>query len=109
MKHHDQVADAFGSTAAAYLTSQTHATGADLQTLAESVAATPGSKVLDMELAQATRVSAVAPHAQEEVVGIRHRVANAGNVVDGAATDRGLTNIRTQQGAAENVAVRSRS
>ena len=31
MKHHDQVADAFGTTAAAYLTSAVHATGADLQ------------------------------------------------------------------------------
>ncbi|HXZ06522.1 MAG TPA: SAM-dependent methyltransferase, partial [Paraburkholderia sp.] len=26
MKHHDQVADAFGSTAASYLTSHVHAT-----------------------------------------------------------------------------------
>ena len=32
MKHHDQVADAFGSTAAAYLTSPSHASGADLET-----------------------------------------------------------------------------
>lgn len=40
MKHHDQVADAFGTTAAAYLTSTVHATGADLQTLADAVSAT---------------------------------------------------------------------
>jgi hypothetical protein len=34
VKLHDQVADAFGSTAAACLTSVVHATGADLQELA---------------------------------------------------------------------------
>ncbi len=34
MKRHDQVADAFGSMAPAYLTSQVHASGADLQNLA---------------------------------------------------------------------------
>ena len=49
MKHHDQVADAFGSTAAAYLTSPTHATGADLRTLAESIAATPDATTLVTE------------------------------------------------------------
>lgn len=49
MKHHDQVAEAFGSTAAAYLTSTVHATGADLQTLAATFAATCGNDVvLDM-------------------------------------------------------------
>lgn len=48
MKHHDQVADAFGTTAAAYLTSTVHATGADLQTLADAVSATPDAAVLDL-------------------------------------------------------------
>ena len=62
MKHHDQVADAFGSTAASYLTSQVHATGADLQTLAAAVAATPGATVLDMGCGAGHASFAVAPH-----------------------------------------------
>ena len=101
MKHHDQVADAFGSTAAAYLTSQTHATGADLQTLAESIAATPDAKVLDMGCGAGHASFAVAPHAKEVVA---YDIApQMLATVDGAAKDRGLTNIRTQQGAAETL------
>ena len=64
MKHHDQVADAFGSTAAAYLTSQTHATGADLRMLAEAIAATPDATVLDMGCGAGHASFAVAPHAR---------------------------------------------
>lgn len=107
MKHHDQVADAFGSTAAAYLTSQTHATGADLQTLAESIAATPDAKVLDMGCGAGHASFAVAPHAKEVVA---YDIAPPMlATVDGAAKDRGLTNIRTQQGAAETLPFDDRS
>lgn len=99
MKHHDQVADAFGSTAAAYLTSPTHATGADLRMLAESVAATPDATVLDMGCGAGHASFAVAPHAKEVVA---YDIAPAMlATVDGAARERGLANIRTQQGAAE--------
>jgi ubiquinone/menaquinone biosynthesis C-methylase UbiE len=99
MKHHDQVADAFGSTAAAYLTSQTHATGADLRTLAESIAATPDATVLDMGCGAGHASFAVAPHAREVVA---YDIApQMLATVAGAALERGLANIRTQQGAAE--------
>jgi ubiquinone/menaquinone biosynthesis C-methylase UbiE len=101
MKHHDQVADAFGSTAAAYLTSQTHATGADLRTLAESIAATPDATVLDMGCGAGHASFAVAPHAKEVVA---YDIAPPMlATVEGAAKERGLANIRTQQGAAETL------
>ncbi|WP_341312891.1 class I SAM-dependent methyltransferase [Paraburkholderia sp. IMGN_8] len=101
MKHHDQVADAFGSTAAAYLTSQTHATGADLQTLAEAIAATPGATVLDMGCGAGHASFAVAPHAKAVVA---YDIApQMLATVEGAAKDRGLANIRVQQGAAETL------
>ncbi|OWJ62899.1 class I SAM-dependent methyltransferase [Paraburkholderia caledonica] len=101
MKHHDQVADAFGSTAAAYLTSPTHATGADLGTLAESIAATPDATVLDMGCGAGHASFAVAPHAKEVVA--YDIAAPMLATVEGAAKDRGLANIRTQQGAAEKL------
>ncbi|MFL9962601.1 class I SAM-dependent methyltransferase [Paraburkholderia sediminicola] len=101
MKHHDQVADAFGSTAAAYLTSQTHATGADLRMLADSIAATPDATVLDMGCGAGHASFAVAPHAQEVIA---YDIApQMLATVDGAARERGLANIRTQQGAAETL------
>jgi ubiquinone/menaquinone biosynthesis C-methylase UbiE len=101
MKHHDQVADAFGSTAAAYLTSPTHATGADLRMLAESVAATPDATVLDLGCGAGHGSFAVAPHAKEVLA--YDIAAPMLATVDGAARERGLANIRTQQGAAETL------
>ncbi|ASV96848.1 class I SAM-dependent methyltransferase [Paraburkholderia aromaticivorans] len=99
MKHHDQVADAFGSTAAAYLTSPTHATGADLRTLAEAIAATPDATVLDMGCGAGHASFAAAPHAKAVVA---YDIApQMLATVEGAAKERGLDNIRTQQGAAE--------
>ncbi|MDR8070077.1 class I SAM-dependent methyltransferase, partial [Burkholderia cenocepacia] len=67
MKHHDQVADAFGTTAAAYLTSTVHATGADLQTLADAVSATPDAAVLDLGCGAGHASLAVAPHVRDVV------------------------------------------
>ncbi|RAS35934.1 class I SAM-dependent methyltransferase [Paraburkholderia bryophila] len=101
MKHHEQVADAFGSTAAAYLTSQTHATGADLQTLATAIAATPDATVLDMGCGAGHASFAVAKQAKEVVA---YDIApQMLATVEGAANQRGLANIRTQQGAAEKL------
>ncbi|SIT40363.1 putative S-adenosyl-L-methionine-dependent methyltransferase [Paraburkholderia piptadeniae] len=101
MKHHDQVADAFGSTAAAYLTSQVHATGADLQALASAVAGTPGAAVLDMGCGAGHASFAVAPHAGSVVA---YDIApQMLATVDAAAQERGLSNIRTSQGAAEKL------
>ncbi|TDN66945.1 class I SAM-dependent methyltransferase [Paraburkholderia sp. BL10I2N1] len=101
MKHHDQVADAFGSTAASYLTSQVHATGADLQTLAASVQSTPGATVLDMGCGAGHASFAVAPHAKSVVA---YDIAPPMlETVAAAARERGLDTIRTQQGAAETL------
>ncbi|KND57046.1 SAM-dependent methyltransferase YafE [Candidatus Burkholderia verschuerenii] len=101
MKHHDQVADAFGSTAAAYLTSQVHASGADLQTLSATFAATCGNaRVLDMGCGAGHASFAVAPHVRKVVA---YDIAPPMlATVDAAARERGLTSVRTQQGAAES-------
>ena len=101
MKHQEQVADAFGSTAAAYLTSHVHATGKDLQTLAAEVAATPGVKVLDMGCGAGHASFAVAPHAAAVVA--YDLAPQMLATVAAAAIERGFSNITTQQGAAESL------
>jgi ubiquinone/menaquinone biosynthesis C-methylase UbiE len=101
MKHHDQVADAFGSTAAAYLTSAVHATGADLKELARQVSATPQADVLDLGCGAGHVSFAVAPHVKSVVA---YDIAEPMlATVAGAAAERGLGNIRTQQGPAEKL------
>lgn len=99
MKHRQQVADAFGSTAAAYLASPTHASGADLQTLAAELAAAPGGAVLDLGCGAGHVSFAVAPHAH--TVTAYDLSARMLATVAAAAHERGLDNIRTQEGAAE--------
>ncbi|MGN6667956.1 MAG: class I SAM-dependent methyltransferase [Trinickia sp.] len=101
MKHHDQVADAFGSTAAAYLTSQTHASGADLETLAAQIASTPNADVLDLGCGAGHASFACARHARSVVAYDLAEPMLA--TVATAARDRGLANIRTQQGSAERL------
>lgn len=101
MKHREQVADAFGSTAAAYLTSHVHATGKDLQTLAAAIAATPGASVLDMGCGAGHASFAVAPHAASVVA--YDLAPQMLATVAAAAIDRGFSNIETQQGAAESL------
>jgi ubiquinone/menaquinone biosynthesis C-methylase UbiE len=100
MRHHDQVADAFGSTAAAYLTSAVHASGADLADLSATFAATCGNAVvLDMGCGAGHASFAVAPHVREVVA---YDIApQMLATVDAAARERGLSSVRTQQGAAE--------
>jgi ubiquinone/menaquinone biosynthesis C-methylase UbiE len=105
MKQHDQVADAFGSTAAAYLTSQVHASGQDLQTLAQTFAATGGDNshatVLDMGCGAGHASFAIAPHVRE-VVAYDIAPPMLATVAE-AAKARGLATIRTQQGVAETL------
>ncbi|WP_322103542.1 class I SAM-dependent methyltransferase [Paraburkholderia sp. J41] len=105
MKHHDQVADAFGSTAAAYLTSQVHASGADLENLAATFAAlktgAAAATVLDMGCGAGHASFAVAPHVREVVA--YDIAAPMLETVEAAAKARGLTTVRTQQGAAESL------
>lgn len=101
MKHDDQVADAFGSTAAAYLTSQAHASGADLGTLASEIASTRGADVLDLGCGAGHASFAIAPHARSVVAYDLAEPMLA--TVATAARERGLANIRTQQGSAERL------
>lgn len=54
--HHDNVEKQFGSQASAYLTSAVHASGRDLQRLAERLADFPQAKVLDMAAGQARQL-----------------------------------------------------
>jgi ubiquinone/menaquinone biosynthesis C-methylase UbiE len=102
MKHHDQVADAFGSTAAAYLTSPTHASGADLRTLAATFQATcGGATVLDMGCGAGHASFAVAPHVRSVLA---YDIApQMLATVAAAARERGLGTISTRQGAAESL------
>ena len=101
MKHDDQVADAFGTTAAAYLTSPTHASGADLATLADEIASTPDADVLDLGCGAGHASFACAAHARSVVAYDLAEPMLA--TVAAAARERGLANIRTQQGAAERL------
>jgi len=102
MKQHDQVAEAFGATAAAYLASQVHASGKDLQTLAQLFSATGGNAtVLDMGCGAGHASFAIAPHVRE-VVAYDIAPPMLATVAE-AAKARGLTTIRTQQGAAETL------
>lgn len=101
MKHHDRVADAFGSTAAAYLTSLTHARGADLDTLAAQIASTPDADVLDLGCGAGHASFAGARHARSVVAYDLAEPMLA--TVAAAARERGLGNIRTQQGSAERL------
>lgn len=101
MKHHDQVADAFGATAAAYLTSQVHASGADLQTLAREIASTPDADVLDLGCGAGHASFAIAPHARSVLA--YDLAAPMLATVEASARERGLANIRTEQGAAEQL------
>lgn len=102
MKQHDQATHAFGLVASAYLTSQVHAGGKDLQTLAQIFAATDGhATVLDMGCGAGHASFAVAPHVREVVA---YDIAPPMlATVAAAAKTRGLTTIRTQQGAAETL------
>ncbi|MCL2524265.1 MAG: class I SAM-dependent methyltransferase [Betaproteobacteria bacterium] len=102
MKHHDQVAEAFGTSAAAYLTSKVHATGADLENLAATFAASGGNAtVLDMGCGAGHASFAVAPHVRDVVA---YDIApQMLATVEAVAKERGLTTIRTRQGAAETL------
>ncbi|AOJ01264.1 SAM-dependent methyltransferase [Burkholderia mayonis] len=102
MKHHDQVADAFGTAASAYLTSAVHATGADLDTLATGIGATPDARVLDLGCGAGHASFAAARGGAKEVVAydLAPRMLAT---VEAAARERGLAGVRVEQGAAERL------
>jgi ubiquinone/menaquinone biosynthesis C-methylase UbiE len=99
--HQAVVGEQFGNRASAYLTSATHAHGADLQTLAALVQGHPDARALDLGCGARHASYAIAPHVASVVAYDLSPEMLA--VVAQAATDRGLRNIVTRQGVAERL------
>lgn len=97
--HHHHVDRQFGAQAGAYLTSAVHASGRDLQRLAERLSAFPDAHVLDLGCGggHASYVAA-GKVAQVTAYDLSARMLA---VVEQAAKERGLKNIGTSQGYAE--------
>lgn len=97
MKQQAVVAEQFGNTASAYLTSAVHAQGADLAALREVARLLgPHPTVLDLGCGAGHASFAVAPVAKSVTAFDLSEQMLA--VVRGAAAERGLDNIATQQG-----------
>jgi ubiquinone/menaquinone biosynthesis C-methylase UbiE len=97
MKQQAVVAQQFGNTASAYLTSSVHAHGADLTALRDIAAALGKAPVvLDLGCGAGHASFAVAPVAAS--VTAFDLSAQMLEVVAGAARERGLDNIATRQG-----------
>lgn len=104
MQQQELVAAQFGATANAYLTSAVHAQGADLEQLKQALAhlkPVAHSRVLDLGCGAGHASFAAATMANEVVA--YDLSADMLEVVAGAARDRGLANVRTQQGVAETL------
>lgn len=101
MEHEVLVAHQFGSTARAYLESVVHATGEDLELLAQEIAPVPNAAVLDLGCGAGHASFAVAPQAASVVA--YDLTAQMLAVVEREATARKLRNITTVQGMAEKL------
>src|SRR5579883_142818 len=99
--HETLVGDQFGSRAAAYLTSAVHARGEDLDALTALVRAQRAPRVLDLGCGGGHVTFAAAPHAREVVA--YDLSADMLATVAGAARERGLANVTTQQGVVESL------
>ncbi|QCR36953.1 class I SAM-dependent methyltransferase [Nissabacter sp. SGAir0207] len=99
--HADHVTQQFGDQAAAYLSSAVHAQGKDLRRLAELLADAPQARLLDIGCG-AGHASFVAAGAVAEVTAYDLSEQMLA-VVEQAARDRQLGNIRVAQGAAESL------
>jgi ubiquinone/menaquinone biosynthesis C-methylase UbiE len=99
--HSHSVGQSFGPRAEAYLTSTVHAQGADLESLREMVASTPEATVLDLGCGAGHVSFAVAPAAREVVA--CDLTDTMLRVVEATAAERALTNVRTQQGSAQQL------
>lgn len=99
--HHDNVEKQFGSQANAYLTSAVHASGRDLQRLAERLSSLPQARVLDMGCG-AGHASFIAAQNVKQVVAY-DLSSQMLEVVAQAAQEKGLDNITTRQGYAESL------
>jgi ubiquinone/menaquinone biosynthesis C-methylase UbiE len=100
-QHDHAITQSFGPQAEAYLASTVHATGKDLELLAEAISGTKDATVLDLGCG-AGHASFAAAGAAREVVAYDLTEAML-RVVETAAKERGLANIRTQRGTVEKL------
>ncbi|MGA7811021.1 class I SAM-dependent methyltransferase [Bradyrhizobium sp.] len=99
--HETLVESQFGSRAGAYLTSEVHAHGADLEALTELARRRPGARILDLGCGGGHVSFGAAPHAGEVVAYDLSTDMLA--VVEATAKERGLRNVNTRQGTAEDL------
>jgi ubiquinone/menaquinone biosynthesis C-methylase UbiE len=99
--HEALVGGQFGARASAYLGSAVHAQGADLQALADLVRGQSGARVLDLGCGAGHVSFHVAPEVSEVVA--YDLSPEMLDVVAHSASERGLSNIKTRQGVAENL------
>jgi ubiquinone/menaquinone biosynthesis C-methylase UbiE len=105
MKQQSLVSQAFGASATSYLTSNVHASGEDLRHLAEKIGSLPSGCVLDLGCGAGHASFAVSPVA-DEVTAYDMTPEMLLTVADEAAR-RGLGNITTRQGTAEQLPFQS--
>lgn len=99
--HHELVVSQFGAQAAAYVTSAVHAQGADLEALEDLLRGQSGARVLDLGCGGGHVSFTVAPHAGTVVAyDLSREMLEA---VEAAARERGLRNIETVLGPAEQL------
>lgn len=99
--HESVVGGQFGSQADAYLKSAVHAAGDDLQALIAVVAEHSGGRVLDLGCGGGHVTFNAAPYAEE--VTAYDLSQEMLDVVVGEAQRRGLANVRTRRGVAEQL------
>lgn len=99
--HHDNINKQFGSQASAYLTSQVHASGRDLERLKTRLASFPHAQLLDVGCG-AGHASFIAASQVKEVIAY-DLSASMLETVNSAAPERGLDNLQTRQGYAESL------
>ncbi|MBN8871231.1 MAG: class I SAM-dependent methyltransferase [Rhodospirillales bacterium] len=99
--HGDVVEAQFGPRARAYVESAVHAQGADLDALREIVRSRQPRHALDLGAGGGHVSYLLAPHAgQVTAVDVSAEMLRA---VASTATEKGLDNIRTKEGSAENL------
>jgi len=96
---HAFTAGQYGVRAPDYVASVVHAQGEDLDQIADFVRTRPGSRVLDLGCGGGHVTYAAAPHAAEVVA--CDLTPSMLEAVAAAAAERGLSNVRVQQAAAE--------
>jgi ubiquinone/menaquinone biosynthesis C-methylase UbiE len=101
MKQSKLVSEQFGAAAQGYLTSDVHANGADLQRLMELVGRQQCRNALDLGCGAGHAAFAIAKAGT--AVTAYDLAPEMLAVVENAAMQRGLTDIKTQQGAAEQL------